>query len=380
MKGNKSPEKSYRSLDMMLRQFEERGKTLKQKSEEVAALTKEANGEHWQLSDLSNELSAFQHEHQAGPQPETTSLKRRRGIASNALVEREELRVIKYEQLGLFDSFPIDARNEFPTLLARLPIFPPLDREKQKKKMDKDNAFVFHTPFGQGRRHGPPVTTDDEDRLIALMRLRSRKVIGEGPRLPIPLTGPQYHRDDNGNLNVHWVCCTIVQIHEEMGISNAGENYETTLQCLKRLAAIVLEIETNKQSLYFGQSTKGTSFKLVDIVWESYQMEGIIKAQFSPLVAHWLEQQATYLNWDVRRKLKSRNARAVHRFLSTQPKFYEREMAYIAKAIDWEGDRRRMKGVFSKILKQLVNLNWLKDYEITGTGRKEPFRIKTWRN
>jgi hypothetical protein len=308
-----------------------------------------------------------------------TPVFKRCGISSLDLVRHAELRLLEHEQLGLFASHSISTSNEFPTLLARIPVFPPLDRGKQKGLLDKDNALAFDTPFGRGRRHGPPVTTDDEDRLIALMRLRKRRVIGKAGQLPIPLSGTPYTPNGEGQLRVHWVCCTISQIHEEMNISNSGLNYETTLDSLKRLNAIVLEVETKKQSLYFGDSRKGTAFKLVDIVWELFHDHGVVTAQFSPIVALWLESQSTYLNWEVRKELKGRNARALHRFLSTQPKHYCKEVMYIAQAISWEGEKRRMMKPFASILERLVALDWLTHFEISGTGRKVPYVVDIWR-
>lgn len=306
------------------------------------------------------------------------STKKNRGTPSPELVRKAELRLLEKEQLGLFDSFPIQPGNEFPTLLARLPIFPAIARARQQRLLDADNALPFETPFGRGRRHGPPVSVEDEDCLIALIRLRNRCLIGEGGTFPVPIGTPHF-TDEKGRASVHVVCCTLSQVLAEMGQCDSGRNFDRALKSFKRLAAMVVELETKKSDRYFGKSTKGMSFKIVDIVWEAFEMQGLILAQFPPVVVNWLENHASYIQWDVRRKLTGRNARALHRFLSTQPKTYDANMLWIAETIGWEGDKRRMRTAFQAILEQFVKLNWIEGYEISGTGRRIPYRIHVWR-
>lgn len=302
------------------------------------------------------------------------------GTPSPNLVRHAELRLIEQEQLGLFTAFPIRPGNEFPSLLARLPLFPAIARSRQRSLLDKDNALPFSTPFGQGRRHGPPVSVEDEDYLIALMRLRQKKLIGQGPRLPIPIGFQQPFSDHDGNVGVHVVCCTVTQIIGEMGNADNGQAYQRTLASLKRLAAMVVEIETSKSERYLGTVKNGTSIKLVDIVWQAFEQEGLIIAQFNPVVAKWLEHDATYLDWETRRQLVGRNARALHRFLSSQPKTYESTLERIAETIGWEGEKRRMRTGFETILSQMRDIGWVRDWEITGTGRSVPFRLKLLRS
>ena len=326
----------------------------------------------------SLELGGLEFEHAPAAQQDAAAKKRRPRSASPELVRQAALRFLEREQLGLFDSFPVQPGNEFPTLLARLPIFPAIARARQKKLLDADNALPFETPFAKGRRHGPPVSVEDEDCLIALIRLRQRRLVGQGGKLPIPI-GSHHFTDSAGKVSVHVVCCTLSQVLTEMGQCDSGRNFQRALQAFKRLAAMVVEVETQQAHRYFGQSTKGTSFKLVDIVWEAFETQGLILAQFPPVVVHWLENHASYLQWDVRRKLTGRNARALHRFLSTQPRTYDADMVWLAQTIGWEGDKRRMRTAFETVLQQFIDLQWLEAYEISGTGRRVPHRIHIWR-
>ena len=126
----------------------------------------------------------------------------------------------RLEGEGYFVSYPVSPQNEFPTLLARLPIFRPSQRMRQKALLNRDNALEFSTPFGSGKRHGPPLTTRDEDTLIAVTRLRSKRLYGPPHQLPIPLTDSASLR--NENVGVHCVVCSVDQINKELGLTDGG--------------------------------------------------------------------------------------------------------------------------------------------------------------
>ena len=274
------------------------------------------------------------------------------------------------EQFSLFEETIVPG-NEFPTLMARLPIFPAMDREKQKNMMDKDNALVFNTVYGEGRRHGPPVNTDDEDRLLALMRLRSKKFVGDASQLPIP-----QNIIGNSKTSVHYTTCTVGEINAEMGLSRGGPNYHYTVECLKRLAAVSIEITTKKHDRYFGENERGTNYKLVDMMWNLYNERGIIKVQFPEIIARWLEQEQTYINWNQRQQLKSRNVKALHRYLSTQGKYHERSLDSLIAVIGWEGQKRRIKSSFEKMLDELVEIGFLESYNLEQRKKRMPLTLK----
>ena len=292
----------------------------------------------------------------------------------------------KGEQIGLFDAFPMKAGNEFPSLLTRLPIFMPVQRRAQKKFLDDNNALPFETPFGSGKRIGPNLTIADEDRLIALLRLRQKKLRGLPSKLPIPL--PEVYRgatdDEEGRVNVHTLICTVTQINDELGLSDGGVNYKNTVASLQNLSELSLTLETKKHDRYFGKFKRGGNFKLVDIQWTTFTDYGIIVAQFSPLMVNWLEKELTYLNWDIRKKLKGDAAKAIHRFLSSQGDkngYFERELLKIAESVGLaDKSQKKIKQLFEDALQQMIELGWLTDAKISGTGRKIPFKLHITRN
>ncbi len=351
--------------------LEQRSEEAKTRMEEKAAAANECVTEPHVLEEALLELTTT-------PEATNTLKKRARGI-SRKLVKAAGDKLIQGEQLGLFTALPISDSNSIPTLLARLPIFIPVPASKQAKLLDQDLAYPFKTPFGRGRRFGPPVTIEDEDVLFAMLHLSERRLIGKGTRLPIPLENDEWLRDKNGNLIVQVTIATVGQINSEIGLSRAGKNYKATLASVKRLGHIGIELETRKKDLYLGNSWNGENIRLLDIKWRAYQEEGLIFAQFSPIMVKWLREQATYYNWSIRRQIKSSNGRALHRFLSTQGKYYRAELNYIADAIEWDGDRARLRPRMEAVLVQLRDkLDWC-DYKITGTGRSTPFILEFWR-
>jgi hypothetical protein len=311
---------------------------------------------------------------------ETPSIqvKKKSGIGKN-LVKAADARLVEAEQLGLFTSLKLTENNAIPTLLARLPIFVPIPARCQKSMLDKDMAFAFETPFGRGRRFGPPVTIEDEDVLFAMLQLSGRRLVGKGSKLPVPLNDSSWLLDDKGNLTVQVMIATVGQINKELGLNDSGLNYKSTIASIKRLAHVSIELETRKKDLYLGESWEGQTIRLMDVQWRAYEEEGLIFAQFSPLMVKWLREQATFHNWKIRRKISSANGRALYRFLCTQGNHYRRELEYIANAILWHGDRSRLRPRMEAVLIQLRDeFSWC-DYKIHGTGRSEPFVLEFWR-
>lgn len=288
------------------------------------------------------------------------------------------LRPVEQEQLSLFDSAPIRAGNEFPSVLSRLPVFPPCTRKRQRAMLDNDNALPFDTPFGRGRRHGPPVTIEDEDVLIALLRLRQQRITGDPTRFPIPLR-PACPGDQE---TAHITRCTVSRLIDEMGLSRGGKNYRDIVASIKRLAAVSLELEFHRPYLndkYLGERV-GTNLKLIDVIWREHHDEDCtLEVQFFPVVARWLEQHATYIDWSVRRQLTSPIARALHRFLSSQGRYFKREIGRVAEVIGYDMPTKVVRRRFAEALEDMKSIGWVSEYQITGTGRNSPITMEIWR-
>lgn len=277
----------------------------------------------------------------------------------------------KNEQQGLFVSYPISPGNEYPTLLTRLPIFRPTRNSHQKRLVNNEFALEFETPFGSGKRHGPPLTVRDEDTLIAITRLRSKRLYGHPQSLPIPIEDVYAHKDGNGTVGVHFVACSVDQINRELGLTDGGVNYKRTFDSVRRLGATRLELNLKTHDRYLGPVQTGRMLSLIDVQWQTFKENGLLVILFSPVVAHWLENHLTYIDWSVRLKLDDLG-KCLHRFLSSQPKRYKGELAKIAATIGYDGPSKNIRQRFRRSLDKMIELSWLDSYMITGNGRSQP--------
>jgi len=273
-----------------------------------------------------------------------------------------------FGQNNVFKPSDLKPNNQYPSILSRLPIFRPSKRLTQQSIQDADNAVGFDTPWGEGRRHGPPLTTRDEDTLIALLHLRDRCLTG--PTSHLPESVRDIYRSKNGMTSVHRVTCTIDQINSFLGLSDSGKNYKVTLASIKRLNACKIEIEN---ALVDG-SRVGGSFDIVKIQWRVFDERGLVDAVFPPVMSHWLKASYTYIDWNIRKQL-SPVGKALHRFLSGQPKKYEIGMTKLAKTIGFDGRTDRLKKTIEKGLEELKKVGWVTDFSVSGTGRSVPWKV-----
>lgn len=322
---------------------------------------------------LENELSSTVVEE------ELSVSKNKHGLTSDKITDLVGRHLIQKEQLGLFDTFPVTKKNICPTLLARTPFAPPINSSDQKQYLDDDNALIFETPFGSGKRFGPNITIFDKRVLHALFRLRNKRLRGEPNSLPIQVS-KIFKTENDGTLDVDVVVCTTAQILDEFGKNTGGENYKTIKNTLKKLGACRLELTTNKHDRYLGSIERGFQFQLFDIQWKANDMEGVFYIQFSPLITHWLEYESTYYDFETSLKLgRHSTAIALHEFLSSQftskTHYYERDMLSLAKTIGIPGETKFIKKKLISASERLVEEGWLTEYQITGTGRKTPFKM-----
>jgi len=280
-----------------------------------------------------------------------------------------------FDQDGAFASYPIRVSNEFPTLLTRLPIFRPSQRRKQQSIQDTDNAVAFNTPWGRGRRVGPPLTIRDEDTLIALMRLRDRVLCGPASGLPASVRD-FYARKQSGQTEVHRVVCTVNQINEELGLTDSGTNFKNTFESVKRLNLAKIELEQDTEG---GKSRVGGAFDLIELRWLVYERHGLLDVIFKPLMAHWLKSSYTYVDWNTRMQLTNLG-KAIHRFLSGQRRDYSIELEKLARTVGYDGRREHMKKHMLAACQELVAIGWLESANVRGTGRKTPWILSIIRS
>lgn len=294
-----------------------------------------------------------------------------RGRTSEAVVERAQLDLFELERSGQFTAVSIHPQNEFPTLLTRIPIFVPGRARRQRARLDQDNSLPFRTSWGTGRKFGPPLTVYDEDTLMALGRLRHNMLIGNPAKMPFPVS-KLYASDEEPDVHVHVVLCMLSDIQAMCGTSVGGRNNKLRLQSVRRLAATKIELnKETKDKVRFA----GTTIDLVHVRWDVYEDNAVLYIQFSPIMAQWLERAYTYIDWNLRRQLRTDVGKAVHRFLSGQPRKYQIFARKLQATIGHDGPYKYFMADLREAFQQLQEAGWIREYEILGNGRKQPHKV-----
>lgn len=304
-----------------------------------------------------------------GPEPQAPRQGRR--VRSRiSLIEQAQLTLFKLEEAGRFTKFTLSACSEYPTFLTRLPIFVPGRRSNQRRLLDEDNALYFCTPWGEGKKHGPPLTVYDEDTLIAMGHLRQNLLVGRPRNMPVPVS-ELYKSQGEDTVHVHVVQCMLSDIQNVCGTSQGGKNNRLRLESIKRLGATVIEFSTRKPGKFV---SRGSEIKLIDVAWQQYEDNAILYVQFSPVMALWFEKEYTYIDWNLRRKL-SDTGKAVHRFLSSQPKEYEIFAKKLMTTIGYMREYKKFMADLRQAMDQLTTEHWVSEWKIVGDGRRSPQKL-----
>lgn len=299
----------------------------------------------------------------------TEKTQKSRGRAGKSLVQEAQLELFERHHKGYFLKSDVHPESEFPTFLTRLPIFRPSRRNNQRNLLDEENAMPFVTPWGIGKKHGPPLTTYDEDTLIALGRLRQNRLTGQPHRLPVPLSN--IHQQGNQDVNVHVAQFMLSDVQKICGTKLSGQSNRMRLDSIKRLANTVIEFDTKTAGKFMGT---GTSVKLVDVVWQYYEENGLLYVQFTPVMASWFEKEYTYIDLSVRQQLTD-TGKAVHRFLSGQRKEYQIFTKKLMTTIGYVRDHMIFVGDLRKAMQQLEDIGWIESWDIVGSGRSTPRKL-----
>lgn len=316
------------------------------------------------------DTTAMAQDMQKSPELKRPFRSKTRGRASTSLIERAQLSLFELEQQGQFTKYPIYPESEFPTFLTRLSIFVPAKRSHQREIIDQENALPFSTPWGEGKKHGPPLTVYDEDTLIAIGRLRQNLLVGKPENMPVPVSD-LYRSSKQSTIHVHVVQCMLSDIQNVCGTSRGGRNNQMRLDSVKRLGATVIEFSTKTAEKFMG---RGTEIKLIDVAWQEYEDNAILYIQFTPVMAKWFEKEYTYIDWNMRKQLTD-TGKAVHRFLSSQPKEYEIYTKKLMATLGYIRNHNKFLVDLREAMDQLLTLGWISNYSIEGTGRRLPYKL-----
>lgn len=314
------------------------------------------------IEELQQEAEQLRNEVKGQSQPH-------RGRPSNSIVELVQAELFSGESAGHYTKSAIKPGSKMPRAITRFPFFVPHQRFNQKDLVGEDLSMAFETPWGRGRKFGSALNVDDEDVFLSLGRLQQYELRGDTSLMPIKVQDPLRR---GRKASVHTLVATPGMIREQLGLKKSGANNAKIIDSIKRLASTRVELE----AISGMDQYRGAVFSLFDVAWERFDNDGVFYIQFSPVISDWFENAFTWIDWDVRMALPNGASKAVHRFLSGQPKEYEIGAQKLKDTILY---KRPMKDFLRELragFKEMKASGWLKEGVIEGTGRRVPFKIR----
>lgn len=302
---------------------------------------------------------------------------RPRGYGSRQALRRQLSLPLPGEQEGFIERSHLPPADELPTFFTRVPIFAP-GFSRSQKALIEDARLRIATPWGTVTRNGPALTIYDEDTLFALVHLRDARLVAPKEYLPSGVIDLAFDSSSDQRADprhvVHCTRCLISDIQRFLGRSDGGRSARDTLESIKRIARTSLEFETEIPHI----AKRGGILRIYDVLWECWDKDSVLFIQFSPVIARWLEKDFTFIEWSVRRQL-SDTGKAIHRFLSSQPRTYRIGCEKLRTTIFYMRDFKSFMRDLRAVLQQLEAIGWLTNYDISGTGRKTPYVLHVHR-
>ena len=365
---------TFGKLHRRAQQVEARQFLTKQLSDELNHDTKSIELTKDELSLTTNDLSSADSDRKSPPNHHKRRRSNSRGITSRKLLEKGKMGLFAEESHKRFIQTPKIPDNEFPTIFTRLPIFVPGTRKKQRQILakDEDLSLRIETPWGICTRMGPPLTIYDEDTLFGLSDLRVSSVAGKPRDLPAPLSDMAAYKI-NDQLYVDVVVSTLTQLLEACGNKDHGDTFEDRFKSLKRLVGTTLIFEKLSTKNDILQS--GKNIDIINANWDRWEEDGVFLIQFSPAMTYWMKHEFVYIDRKVRAQLTSDTGKAIHRFFSSCDKTYKISARKLMQCIGYNRAYKYYMQDLKQTLNELSSIGWLKDQDITGTGRKVPHMV-----
>jgi hypothetical protein len=288
-----------------------------------------------------------------------------------------QLSMIEDLDNSIFESIlPIvsEENSKYPTLLSIVPLFAAGEREKYTT--DQHEGLVYPLERGRIRRIGAGLDVYDEDTLIAILQLAAeKKLVGPPEFMPVALPSVK-----SKNTTVYKGKVSAGSINSFLGRSDGGSDLLRTRESIRRLA---------NQRLWFEGIGAGVGEMEMEGVTDFFKytgstdLKGDLIIQISPEMVNLLKSYEV-IDMTIRRKLND-IAKAVHRYLLPQVSKFSIKFDDLAEAICYDQGgvllKRSLIGrkqtpkqkARPNQLDLLVELGFLQEWEITGTGRKKPF-------
>jgi hypothetical protein len=280
-------------------------------------------------------------------------------------------------QRGL-EQMAMCATSEYPTTLTRLPLFPPVTRETAVEMFKRGWVKLPSSWDGGGvYRSGPALNIYDEDTLLGLMVLRSRRLLGPADHMPTAVR--RLDTDDptpsDERVQVDVVVFTISQLESAIqGYTPrngwGGRELARRRESVEDLYGLQLRFDKVRE----GTRYQRVKVSLFDIPAFSKDQDACYYVQFHPLVSRWLESYHTFISFSLRRKL-SDLGKALHRFLASQRSHavYRIDVVSLYEAIGAQDRVWRLNQNARKQLTMMQQAGFITSFSIDGTGRSKPF-------
>ena len=273
------------------------------------------------------------------------------------------------------------ATSEYPTTLTRIPLFPPVTRETAIEMFKRGWVKLQSSWDGGGvYRSGPALNIYDEDTLLGLMVLRSRRLVGPADHMPTAVR--RLDKEDttptDERVQVDSVVFTISQLETAIhGYTPpkgwGGRELARRRDSIEDLYGLQLRFDKVRGGARYQRVT----ISLFDIPQFTKEKDACYYVQFHPLVSRWLENYHTFISFSLRRKL-SDLGKALHRFLASQRSHcvYRIGVIELYEAI---GAQDRVWKLNQNARKQLMIMQqegFITAFLIDGTGRSKPFVLQ----
>lgn len=270
------------------------------------------------------------------------------------------------------------ATSEYPTTLTRLPLFPPVTRETAVERFKRGWVKLQSRWDGGGvYRCGPALNIYDEDTLLGLMALRSRRLLGPADHMPTAVR--RLDKDDptptDERVQVDIVVFTISQLESVIqGYTPpngwGGRELARRRESIEDLYGLQLRFDKVRD----GTRYQRVKVSLFDIPIFSKDQDACYYVQFHPLVSRWLESYHTFINFSLRRQL-SDLGKALHRFLASQRSHsvYRIDVVLLYEAIGAQDRVWKLNQNARKQLAMMQQAGFITSFSIDGTGRSNPF-------
>lgn len=294
----------------------------------------------------------------------------------------------KQQQLELFEEwFKIrdPSRSHYPSLLSLVSMFLPV---KDRKRGDtsgwgeKDGEF-YRCNGVTIQRFGPGLSTYDEDTLIAIIQLAcERSLIGteadvRNKYLPLFSDNDKDTDVDKETKKTFYIGnMTYYRINKYIGRETSGSGLKSCRDSVNRLSKTTLDISSS----YSSKSATTGFFRVVRDENEKKPFTVVIE----PIMAKYL---IDYVIMDLNiRKALSPVGKSVYRYFigSGENRIplldlmesigFDGSIADFKRILAGRKGTAKRKGKTGE-LDVMIEIGWLKNWEITGTGRNEPMML-----